>query len=333
MFFAVGRVCSKLAGSIIRFRTIPIVSQHIFPSQKRYYNGLTQNQTSKRLKIDLASRDDLRIMREWAIGEQWNPGPNDFECYYATDPNGSWMAKLDGKLAACLFIVTYDSSFGFAGVLITRPDLRDSGVGFAVGQKALEACKATTIGAYGLVHLEEYYKKPGYDFVMVDRNVRYVGVPSLDTGLQSTIQDGIARINSANLDAVNSYDREIFPVQRTSFLSAWLSAPQHIGHVAVENDQITGYGVIRPCHGEVNKIGPLFADDAKTAENLFCSLVADSGVRCPVIVDVPEPNRKAVNLCRKYGLKPGMVTCRMYRGPPPSLPLNRIFGITSLELG
>ena len=269
-------------------------------------------------------------MTEWAIAEQWNPGPNDFECYYATDPNGIWMAKLDGKPAACVFIITYDSNFGFAGLLITRPGLRGSGVGFAVWQKAVEACKATTIGAYGLVDLEEYYKKPGYDLVMVDRNVRYVGVPSLDTGLQSVIQDGIVRINSANLDAVYSYDHEIFPVKRTSFLSAWLSAPQHIGHVAVKNGQVTGYGVIRPCHGEVNRIGPLFADDAKTAGNLFRALIADSGVRWPVIVDVPEPNQNAVNLCRQYGLKPGIVTGRMYRGPPISLPLNRIFGI---ELG
>ena len=274
MFSAVGRVCSKLAESTFRFRIVPTLSQrHLFPLQKRYYNGLTQNETSERLKIDLASRDDLRIMTEWAVGEQWNPGLNDFECYYATDPNGIWMAQLDGKPAACVFVVTYDSSFGFAGLLITRPDLRGSGVGFAVFRKAVEACKATTIGAYGLVDLEEYYRKPGYDLVMIDRNVRYGGVPSFDTGRQSAIHDGIVPINPENLDAVYSYDREIFPVQRTSFLSAWLSAPQHIGHAAVEKRQVTGYGVIRPCHGKVNRIGPLFADDAETAERLFHALV------------------------------------------------------------
>ena len=208
---------------------------------------------------------------------------------------------------------------------ITRPDLRNSGIGFSVGQKALEACKVKTFCGYGLLHMKKYYEKK-FDCVAVDRHVWYIGVPSLDAGLQSAIHDGIVRINSASLDAVYSYNRKIFPVERTTFWSAWLSPPQHIGYVAVENGQVTGYGMIRPCHGEVNRIGALYAGDAETAEHLFHVLVADSGVKRPVMVSVPEPNRNDAKLCRQYGLEPGEIMWRMVRGPLVSFPLNKIFG-------
>jgi hypothetical protein len=38
-------------------------------------------------------------------------------------------------------------------------------------------------------------------------------------------------------------------------------------------------------------------------------------------------------LFERYGLKPVFETARMYRGPVPVLPLDRIYGITTFELG
>ena len=105
MFSTAGHICSKLAGPILRLGIILTFSQHIFPSQKSYYNGLTHNETSKRLKVGPASADDRRIITELANIEQRNPGLNDIECYYAADSNNFWMAKLDGKPAACTFLV------------------------------------------------------------------------------------------------------------------------------------------------------------------------------------------------------------------------------------
>jgi hypothetical protein len=38
-------------------------------------------------------------------------------------------------------------------------------------------------------------------------------------------------------------------------------------------------------------------------------------------------------LAKRRGLSPVFETARMYRGAPPTLPLDRIFGTTTLELG
>ena len=53
----------------------------------------------------------------------------------------------------------------------------------------------------------------------------------------------------------------------------------------------------------------------------------------PVFLDPPEPNAAALRLAERHGLSPVFETARMYRGPAPALPLDRIFGITSFELG
>jgi len=44
-------------------------------------------------------------------------------------------------------------------------------------------------------------------------------------------------------------------------------------------------------------------------------------------------NRDAIALAEFLGLKPTFETARMYTGPAPSLRLDRVFGVTSFELG
>ena len=50
-------------------------------------------------------------------------------------------------------------------------------------------------------------------------------------------------------------------------------------------------------------------------------------------LDIPEPNREALALARRYRLAPVFETARMYAGAEPELPLQRLYGITSFELG
>ena len=121
------------------------------------------------------------------------------------------------------------------------------------------------------------------------------------------------------------------PAPREAFLRHWVN-PDHrrtLGYV--EDGHIRSYGTIRACR-EGYKIGPLFCDDRTTAERLLAALVAhiDEG---PVFLDVPVPNADGVALARDLGLEPVFETARMYRGPAPNLRLDRVFGITSFELG
>ena len=52
-----------------------------------------------------------------------------------------------------------------------------------------------------------------------------------------------------------------------------------------------------------------------------------------IFLDVPGVNRDAVALAQDFGLAPVFETARMYTGAIPPLRLQRVFGVTSFELG
>ena len=79
------------------------------------------------------------------------------------------------------------------------------------------------------------------------------------------------------------------------------------------------------------RIGPLFADSPAIAERLLLDLAATG--EGPVAIDIPLPNAAAVRIAERLGLEPSFETARMYAGRAPDEPVDRIFGITSLELG
>ncbi|MGD6348003.1 GNAT family N-acetyltransferase, partial [Xanthomonas citri pv. citri] len=95
--------------------------------------------------------------------------------------------------------------------------------------------------------------------------------------------------------------------------------------------RLAAWGVIRPCRSG-HKIGPLVADDRAAAETVVQALLASTGGG-EVFLDVPAVNREAIALAEARGLKPVFETARMYTGPIAPLRIDRVFGVTSFELG
>ncbi len=79
-------------------------------------------------------------------------------------------------------------------------------------------------------------------------------------------------------------------------------------------------------------IGPVNCDDAAIAEQLIRSLVKRVNAQT-ITLDVPEPHYRAMELAASIGLQPVFETARMYRGQAPTINLNQLFGVTTLELG
>ncbi|MEY3734094.1 MAG: hypothetical protein RL347_1453, partial [Actinomycetota bacterium] len=97
---------------------------------------------------------------------------------------------------------------------------------------------------------------------------------------------------------------------------------------------IHGYATVRPMIGGGSRIGPLFADDERIALGLLaaCAVTAMSWGE-EVAIDIPEPNTAAVAIAESLGMAPRFACTRMYRGNVRPLPLDRIWGSTSFELG
>jgi hypothetical protein len=180
-------------------------------------------------------------------------------------------------------------------------------------------------GLDGVVAQQANYRKSG--FTRAWRNIRFGGEAPAVTAAHADVVPA-AGVPFAALQAL---DRTVFPAERPAFLRAWLGAPGHVALALRRDGAVAGFGAIRPCRSG-HKIGPLIADTAADAETLATALLArvEPG---PVFLDVPEPHAEAIALARSLGLAPVFETARMYTGPAPALRTDRIFGITSFELG
>jgi hypothetical protein len=276
------------------------------------------------LRIAPMDAAELRLALDWAAAEGWNPGLADAGPFLAADPDGFLMGRIDGEPVACISAVNYGDGFGFLGLYICRPEFRCRGYGLALWQAAMAHFGARTVGLDGVVEQQPNYRKSG--FVLAHRNIRYGGAVVPPAGSAA----GVVRVEGPLADAILAYDRACFGAGRKKFLRAWLDSAERTALARVRDGTVAGYGVIRECRVGC-KIGPLFADDEATAAALFAELVR--GRSGPVFLDVPEPNLSARRMAESAGLAPMFETARMYRGPAPELPLPRIFGITSFELG
>jgi len=269
--------------------------------------------------------DEISIAVNWAAAEGWNPGLADDACFAAPDPQGFFIGELDGEPAATVSCVNYGASFAFLGFYIVRADLRGRGFGLRIWNAAIAHAGPRVIGLDGVVTQQQNYRKSGFELAYA--NIRYGGIVTPPDAPPA----GVIALTEVPLATVEAYDATVFPAPRPAFLRAWIGAPGHVGRALVRDGRLAGWGVIRPCRKGC-KIGPLVADNRATAEAVLSALLAGVGGG-EIFLDVPSVNRDAVALAQDLGLAPVFETARMYTGAIPPLRLERIFGVTTFELG
>ena len=182
------------------------------------------------------------------------------------------------------------------------------------------------VGLDGVVAQQDNYRKSGFERAHANR--RYSGRVSV----RKPSDERLVAVSPIHVPQIVAYDAALNPAARERFLGDWLKTTDTRRSMALmRNGTVRGYGTIRECRSGF-KIGPLFSDSDTGADLLFRALVADVGGG-EVSLDVPVPNDAAKALCTRHDLAPVFETARMYRGPVPDLPLSRIYGITSFELG
>jgi GNAT superfamily N-acetyltransferase len=277
------------------------------------------------LRIRVMRPDEIALAADWAAAEGWNPGLADAASFATVDPGGFFVGELGGAPAATVSCVNYDERFAFLGFYIVRGDLRGRGYGLRIWNAAIAHARPRTIGLDGVVAQQPNYRKSG--FRLAYANIRYGGsVAPLPAPLA-----GIVPLTDVPFASVEADDATVFPAPRAPFLRAWISARGHVGRALVRDGSLAAWGVIRPCRSG-SRIGPLVADDRAAAEATFAALVAAAGPG-EVFLDVPSVNRDAVALAHDHGLAPVFETARMYTGAIRPLRLERVFGVTTFELG
>jgi len=268
---------------------------------------------------------EVSIAVNWAAAEGWNPGLADDACFAVADPEGFFIGELDGAPAATVSCVNYGASFAFLGFYIVREDLRGRGYGLRIWNAAIAHAGRRVIGLDGVVAQQQNYKKSGFQLAYA--NVRYGGIVAPPPGPPADV----VALDTIPFARVEADDAMVFPAPRSAFLRAWVGTSGHVGRALLRDGKLVAWGVIRPCRTG-RKIGPLVADDRAAADAIVQALLA-STIGGEIFVDVPAINREAIALAESLGLKPVFETARMYTGPIAPMRIDRVFGVTSFELG
>lgn len=279
---------------------------------------------ANQVTVSTMSRPEVDFAIAQAAREGWNPGLSDAECFYQADPQGFLAAKQDGRPLGCLSAVSY-GSFAFLGLYIVLPEYRGQGIGMSLWRTAMARLDGLCIGLDGVFERQAMYQQSGFRFAWRNLRYRWQGT------LAQPAQPAVVPLAEIPFEQLAAYDAPLFPAPRPAFLRAWIGQPQAFSAVWREDGRLRGYALMRRCI-EGWKIGPLFADSADIADGLFQHLAVQAQGQ-PVLLDLPEPNSAALALAQRYGMEQVFGTARMYCNGMPELPLERIFGITSFELG
>jgi hypothetical protein len=284
----------------------------------------TPCQADEPFTVRPVGRDEVGLFTAGADREGWNPGLHDAACFHDADPGGLLVAELHGRPVATISCVRYGDDFGFVGQYIVTPEHRCKGFGLRLWTAGLARLGDRNVGLDGVLEQVANYERSGFRFS--HHHVRYGGA------VAGRSLPGVVRLDAVPFADVLAYDRECFPGPRQAFLRSWLAQPLAVGLGLVREGRLAGFAVARKAV-EGFKIGPLFADDAAAAETLLLGLAKECGE--PVVIDVPETaaHPAAEELAKRYGMAEVFRCARMYTGGRPAFAREKVFGVTSLELG
>lgn len=275
-------------------------------------------------------REELDTVLEWAAAEGWNPGLHDAESFWAADPAGFFALESEGELVGSISLVAYGHRYGFAGLFIVRPEFRGRGIGSLGVENLLAGFRRrldanATIAIDGVFEMQEYYASLGMEFN--HRNIRMAGVGAANPAARSACH----WLTGVPFAEIVAYDTSHFGAPRAEFLHPWIHQAGALAVAALDDGQLTGYGVVRPCRAGF-KIGPLFAANSEIAELLYAGM-SDHADGAPLFLDVPEINGAAMALAAAHHLTEVFGCARMTMGPPPHISWLEVFGVTTFELG
>lgn len=281
------------------------------------------------IEIKKLEQQDLDSLMGWASNEGWNPGKNDAKVFWDTDPDGFYGCFVENKLIAGGAIISYNGEYGFMGLFIVHSEYRNDGIGRKLWHYRRDMLISrlrpnASIGMDGVLAMQPFYSKGGFKIAYRDERYEFLSKAFISSKHVSIIE-------SNDFDDIVTYDINFFGCARVKFLKGWLYMPEGKSFMYKKNNEISGYAVIRKAETGY-KIGPLFANDFETADELLKSCF-NAYPNDSVFLDIPTTNNDAVALVKKYGGKYVFECARMYYGEIPNIPINNIYGITTFELG
>lgn len=241
----------------------------------------------------------------------WNQVRADWESFLLLEPDGCFVAEIEGVGAGTATTINYENRFGWIGMVIVDPEFRRRGIATRLVEHAIGCLESIDCGCQKLDATDAgalVYQNLGFTIEYdVQRWYREPG-PVTDRPLQ------IADIRpwvTTDLDRIRDRDTTAFGASRRRLLQ-WYSTNGSPAFIAGNSQHSRGY-VVGRAGSRACQMGPLVAADAECAGALMSEFLS-SLPEGPVIADIVADNAEAVRLLESLGFSCRRILKRMYRG-------------------
>lgn len=231
----------------------------------------------------------------------WNQTAADWQRFLRLQPDGCFLAEVDGQGVGTATAFIFDNVAWIAMVLVD-PSYRKHGIGTALMSHALTFLGNRTVRLDATALGQPVYAKLG--FIGEYELTRYEGTLADRGPIATTVRT--VNIESA-CRPFYRLDQQITGTDRTPLL---IELAKSSGLRAVAE---AGYLMDRP-GSRATQIGPAIARDEASGLALFNDAARRLAGQ-PVLLDIPTDNRPAIGWAEAAGLKVQRTFLRMRRGP------------------
>jgi len=250
--------------------------------------------------------DDLRLGLRLSRQAGWNQIESDWLRFMNMEPEGCFVAELDGCSVGTTTTCIFENVAWIAMVLVDK-ESRGQGVGTKLLKHSLDylaGLKVKTVRLDATAAGRPIYEKLG--FVPEYELARFEGIARLGT-TGPVITETVPELFADMIE----FDRQMTGTNRAKMLSLLFKEFPQNTRILTHYDKIDGFITVRP-GANAAQIGPCVA-----AMNAGPALLSDALNRCAgkaVFVDIPAGNVHAVKIAESSGLKIQRGFTRMCRG-------------------
>jgi len=306
------------------------------------------------MKIRRMTIDDLPLGLRLARQAGWNQTESDWQRFMSMEPDGCFVAEIDGSSAGTTTTCIFDGVAWIAMVLVDKA-VRGRGIGTGLLKHALDYLKernvrtvrldATPAGQpiYEKLGFVPEYELARYEGVVKDLRLPIAGLPISHEGTKAQSKNSsepsclgvlVAKIAERKSKIVFSdiieFDHRMTGTNREKMLTGLFEEFPELVRVVRRGNQVQGYIAGRPGANAI-QVGPCIAT-ARAGP----SLLSDSLSRCMgkrVFIDVPLDNAGAVRIAEAAQLTVQRCFTRMRLGERISDNVQAIWSSSGPEKG
>lgn len=278
------------------------------------------------IEIRLMTIDDLQLGLRLSQQAGWNQTESDWLRFMNLEPEGCFVAELDGysvgTTTTCIF-----SQVAWIAMVLVDVNARGKGVGTTLLKHAVEFLQrqeeVKTIRLDATPAGRHIYEKLG--FVPEYNLSRYEGIARwLGAGPHA------GNVTAECLLSIIEFDKQITGTDRGKMLTKLFTEYPENFRAYSTGGKIEGFITMRPGANAV-QIGPCIATTDAGTILLYDAL--SRAAPKPVFIDIPTDNIEAVKIAESSGLKIQRHFTRMYFGDPIKEHINGIWVSSGPEKG